>query len=83
MKNPPDAFIERVSSKEEARRFREPRGPDHSKAGNRSNTGKTPLAAGKMAGARNIDASKTLANGTSVCQFTFRLCGCFPVLDRQ
>jgi hypothetical protein len=47
MKNPPDAFIERASSKEVARRFREPRGPDHSNGRGRSNTGKTPVAVGK------------------------------------
>jgi hypothetical protein len=48
-KNPPDGFIERVSSKEVARCFREPRSLDHSNGRRLSNTGKTPAAAGKDA----------------------------------
>jgi hypothetical protein len=62
MKNPPDAFIERASSQEVARRFREPRGPDHSNGRGRSNTGKTPVAVGKKTRPRTIRASKTTLN---------------------
>jgi hypothetical protein len=60
-KNPPDGLIERVSSREVPRRFREPRGPDHSNGSGHSNTGKKPVTAGKNARAhRNPGAETTL-----------------------
>jgi hypothetical protein len=58
MKNPPDAFIERASSKEASRRFREPRGPDHSNGRGRSNTGKTPVAVRKKTRPRTFERRK-------------------------
>jgi hypothetical protein len=81
MKNPPDTFIERVPSKEVARRFREPRSPDHSNGHGRSNTGKIPVAVGKKARPRTIRASKNDFELISVYQFAFWLCRCFPMFD--
>jgi hypothetical protein len=82
-KNPPDGFIERVSSKEVTRRLREPRGPDHSNGPGRSNTGKRPIANGKNARLGKHSSTENDLELISVREFALWLCRCFPVFDRQ
>ena len=81
MKNPPDALTERASSKEAARRFREPRGPDHSNGRGGSNTGKNTGRGREKDPSRNNSSVENDLELISVYQFTFWLCGCFPVFD--
>jgi hypothetical protein len=82
-KNPPDGFIERVSSKEVPRRFREPRGPDHSNGPAQSNTGKKPVTTGKNAWADKDSGAENDLELISVREFVLGLCYRFPVFDRQ
>jgi len=81
-KNPPDRFIERVSSKEVPRRFREPRSLDHSNGPGHSNTGKKPVTAGKNARADRNSGAENELELISVRELALGLWYRFPMFDR-